>query len=259
MRLKDRVAIIAGGSAGIGEATAKLFAKEGAKVVVAARTQPRLNEVLRAVQKFGDAIAVEADTQKEADVAKMCEAAMKKYGRIDIMAAVAGYGGRVVKPAIELSLKEWNEVFDGNMTNTFLCSREALKYMIPAKRGGSILTFSSAAASTGNLNRSAYSAAKAAVVGYTRALAREVGPHGIRVNCISPVASTEKLMSGLTAQAQRIGTTLEAVKKGITTGAALGRMPTPEEVAYTCLYLACDESSGITGQTIDVNCGTNMR
>jgi NAD(P)-dependent dehydrogenase (short-subunit alcohol dehydrogenase family) len=258
MRLKDRVAVVAGGSAGIGKATCELLAREGAKVVVVARTQPRLDLALHDVRRCGEAIAAEADVQNEADVRRLFDTVIRAYGRVDILAAVAGYGGRVVKPVAELSLIEWNEVFAGNMVNTFLCCREALKHMIPARRGA-IVTFSSSAAETGNVNRSAYSAAKAGVVSFTRALAREVGQYNIRVNCISPVASTEKLRSGLSAQAERTGVPLEQIERGIASGAALGRMPTPEEVARGVLYLVSDDSSAVTGQTIDINCGSTMR
>jgi NAD(P)-dependent dehydrogenase (short-subunit alcohol dehydrogenase family) len=258
MRLKDRVAVVAGGSDGIGKATAQLLAREGAKVVVVARTQPRLEEAVREVRKHGEALAVQADVQREQDVQRVFDTAIHTYGRVDILAAVAGYGGAVVKPVAELSLAEWNEIFAGNMVNTFLCCREALKHMIPARRG-SIVTFSSSAGATGNVNRSAYSAAKAGVVAFTRALAREVGPYNIRVNCISPVAATEKLRTGLSAQAKRMGVSLETVERSIVSGNALGRMPTPEEVAYGVLYLVSNDSSALTGQTIDINCGSTMR
>ncbi len=259
MILKDRVAVVAGGSAGIGKAICKVFAREGAKVVVSARNQRRLGEALNEIRRIGEAIAVEADVRQEADVQRLFDATAATYGQVDILAVPAGAGGRVVNPVAELSLDDWNAVFATNMVGTFLCCREALKHMIPAKRGA-IVTFSSEAADRGNEYRSAYSAAKAAVITFTRSLAREVGRYNIRANCLVPGAvSTKALEGGLRARAEKQGIPYEQVRQQLVSAHALQRMATPEEAAEEVLFLVSDAASALTGQALDVSCGSTFR
>ena len=131
--------------------------------------------------------------------------------------------------------------------------------MIPARKGA-IVTFSSTAAEVGNENRSAHSAAKAGIISFTRALAREVGRYNIRVNCIAPgPVLTELLVRGFTALAAQQGTTVEKIKEWRLTASALQRFATPEEAAAEVLFLVSDDSSAMTGQTIDISCGIAMR
>ena len=260
MSLENRVAVVAGGSAGIGKATCMLLARAGAKIVMVARTQPRLDNALADVLAAGgDAIAIQANIQREDDVKRVFDTTIEKYGKVDIAIPLAYNGGDFpIKTAAELSLEEWNTVFLGNSTATFLCVREALKYMIPA-RSGAIVTFSSAAADFGLAERSAYSATKGAVVSFTRAVANEVGKHQIRINCVSPVADSEGLRKGMSAQAEVSGVDFEPLYASLGTSAPLGRIPSPEEVAQVVMFLISDASSGMTGQTVDVNCGSRMR
>jgi NAD(P)-dependent dehydrogenase (short-subunit alcohol dehydrogenase family) len=260
MEFKDRVAVIGGGSAGIGKATCMLLAQEGARIVMVARTQPRLGDALKDVLEVGgDAMAIQADIRNEQDVKRIFDTTIEKYGKVDIAVLLAHTGGPYpLKPAAELSLDEWNGVFLGNTVATFLCVREALKHMIPA-RSGAIVTFSSSAADVGLQERSAYSAAKAAVVAFTRTVAREVGRQNIRVNCISPAADTEGLRAGMSAQAERSGVDFDALYASIGDSTALGRIPTSEDVAHGVRFLLSDASRGMTGQTLDINCGSHMR
>ncbi len=259
MKLKDRVAVVAGGSTGIGKAACKLFAQEGAKVVVAARAQPRLDEAVKEIRRFGEATAVQADMSKEADAKRLFESAVRTYGKVDILVATAGGGGPVVDAVADLSLDTWNAVFLINTTATFLSCREALKYMIPASKGV-IVTVSSRAAGVGMENRAPYSAAKAGIISFTRALAREVGRYGIRANCLVPGAVlTEALQEGQSAMAAERGVTLEDYRKIYTQGTPLGRMATTEEAARELLFLVSDDSSALTGQALDISCGATMR
>ncbi len=260
MDFNDRVAVIGGGSAGIGKATCLLLAKEGAKVVLVARTEPRLGNALKDIQEIGgDAIAIQADIRNEEDVRRVFDTTRATYGKVDIAVPLAHTGGpQPLKPAVDLSLDEWNNVFLGNSVATFLCVREALKHMIPA-RSGAIVTFSSSAADVGLQDRCAYSAAKAAVVAFTRTVAREVGRYNIRINCISPAADTEGLRAGMSAQAERSGVDFDKLYASIGEGTALGRIPSSEDVAHGVRFLVSDESQGMTGQTLDINCGSHMR
>ena len=260
MKLKDRVAIVAGGSAGIGGATCKLFAKEGAKGVVAARTQPRLDEAVKEIRQFGEATGVQVDVTKEPEIKRLFETAVKTYGKVDILVlSASGNVGRLVKTVAELTLDEWNHVFTLETGMTFLNCREALKYMIPARKGA-IVTTSSTAGDVGMENRAPYSAAKAGIASFTRALAREVGRYGIRANCLSPGAVlTVALETGQRAMAVRRGITLEELRKAYNDANPLRRMAIPEEAASEILFLVSDDSSALTGQTLDISCGTMMR
>ena len=254
-RLKDRVAIITGGGTGIGKSIALAYAREGAHTVLVGRRQPLLDDVAKQVRATGrKALTIQADASKEPLVKDMVARATKEFGRVDIMVNNAG-GAGVVKNTVDMSLAEFQEVWEQNMISTMLCTREVLKHMIPAKRG-IIINFSSNAAKGGFPMRSHYSATKAAIIAYTASVAREVGKYNIRVSCIMPgPVMTEALMEGFAARAKALGVPTEQIVNERVGLSPMGRMPTSDECANLAIFLASDESSFETGQNYHITGG----
>jgi meso-butanediol dehydrogenase / (S,S)-butanediol dehydrogenase / diacetyl reductase len=259
MQLEGRVAIVTGGGYGIGKAIALALANEGADVVVAARTGPALKKVAKEIDVMGrKSLAVVTDLlQPEAPVA-MVDKALAKFGKIDILVNNAGVEGPI-KSVAEMDLKGWDDLLAVNLTGAMLCSRYVLeKGMIPRK-SGVIVNISSAAGRRGLPMRSAYSSSKFAIIGFTQSLAGEVGRYGIRVNAIAPGAvEGERIERVFSIAAKNMGITYEQVVANSNARSALGRMVKPEEVAALAVFLASDESSAITGQTINIDAGANF-
>ena len=256
--LKDKVALITGGGYGIGKEIALLYAREGMKLALAARSEGPLNETRAAVEKLGArAIAVRADVSKEADCAQMVEQTVKAFGRVDILVNNAGIAGPT-KRCTEMALAEWQEVLDINLTGAWLASRAALPAMVK-QRAGNILMISSSAGRRGYPLRSPYVASKWAMIGLTQTLAGEWGADGIRVNCICPGAvEGDRIERVIRARAEAMGVPYDQIKQGFTSTAALQRMVTEHEVARVALFLVSDLSSGVSGQTINVDAGSIM-
>lgn len=232
MRLAKRVAIVAGGSRGIGRAIALAFAHEGAKVAVVGRNKSRCDEVVSQISKNGgDAISVQADVANEADVARMAEKTKEKFQRIDILVNSAAVN-LPYRTVTELTLDEWNWVIGVNITGTFLCCRAVLPQMI-AQRFGKIINFSSVGGRRGAAGRSPYRASKAAIINFTECLAAEVKEFGIDVNAICPGPVETDMLREITG----------------------GKIPThampPEDIVPVAVFLASDESRAITGTAID--------
>ena len=241
-QLEKRVAIITGGGGGIGGAVARRFAAEGAKVIIAdidgEAAQARAAEVLA---ENGAAMPIVADVTNKKSVEQMVNAAKARWGRIDILANVAG--GAAIKPVIEISEEEWDHIVDMNLKSTFLCSQAVLRTMID-EHYGKIVNISSIYGFTGNPTRASYAAAKAGVAVFTKSLAVEVVDHGINVNAIAPGRIlTDRVRAHYTDRdwAERVA--LIPMK----------RAGLPEEIASAALFLVLDESQYITGQTIHVN------
>jgi len=258
MRLNKKVAIVTGGGVGIGKAISLAFASEGAVVVVAARTQPRLETVAGEIRsRGGRAIAIQTDVSDENQVKKMVAQTLSEYGQIDILVNNSGIAGPAIN-VVDIKLEDWNEVLAINLTGAMLCSREVLKSMI-ARQSGNIINISSAAGRGGLAIRSPYCASKWGIIGLTQTLAVEVGEYNIRVNCIAPgPVEGERIENVMKAEAEAMGLTYEAVRSRSTADAALGRMVTATEIANTAVFLVSDESSGITGQVFDVNAGSRI-
>src|SRR5271163_290424 len=256
--LKDKVALITGGGYGIGKEIALLYARQGMKIALAARSEGPLNETRAAVEKVGaPAIAIRADVSKEADCAQMVDQTVKAFGSVDILVNNAGIAGPT-KRTTEMALAEWQEVLDINLTGAWLASRAAIPAMVKA-HAGNILMISSGAGRRGYPLRSPYASSKWAMIGLTQTLAGEWGQRGIRVNCICPGAiEGERIERVMRARAESLGQPYEAVRAGFVGGAALHRMATEEEVARVSLFIVSDASAGVTGQTINVDCGSNM-
>ncbi|GAA2154802.1 SDR family oxidoreductase [Kitasatospora kazusensis] len=240
--LHGRTVVVTGGSRGIGARTARAFAAQGSKVCVVGRDREALASVVAAVTgEGGTAVAAVADVTDAAALADVREQAESRLGPVDILAAFAGGQGRPV-PTTELTEGRWREVIDSELTSAFLTVQAFLPGML--ERGhGSVITMSSAAGRQPSEANLAYGVANAGLVMLTRHLATEVGPRGVRVNCIAPSAvRTEKVESRMPAEIQQRVAAVHPLR----------RLGTPEDVAETALFLASDAASYLTGLTIDV-------
>ncbi|HSR58426.1 MAG TPA: SDR family NAD(P)-dependent oxidoreductase [Candidatus Binataceae bacterium] len=256
--LADKVAIITGGGYGIGKQIALKYAAAGAKIVIAARSLDPMKETCTELEKLGSrAISIQADVAREADCARIAEQSIKAFGRVDILVNNAGIAGPT-KRITDMSLAEWQEVIDIDLTGAWLASRAVIPQM-DKQRSGNILMISSGAGRRGYPLRSPYAAAKWAMIGLTQTLAGEWGQRGIRVNCICPGAiAGDRIERVIRARAESLKQPYEVVKAGFVSQAALQRMATEEEVARVSLFLVSAASGGVTGQTINVDCGSIM-
>ncbi len=256
--LAKKVALVTGGGYGIGKKIALRYAEAGARVAIAARSVEPMRETCAELEKAGaEAIWLQADVSKEADCARMVEETVKRFGRIDILVNNAGIAGPT-KRITDMSLAEWQEVLDIDLTGAWLASRAAIPPM-DRQRSGNILMISSGAGRRGYPLRSPYAASKWAMIGLTQTLAGEWGARGIRVNCICPGAiEGDRIERVIRARAESLGQPYEQVKQAFVSQAALSRMATEDEVARVALFLVSEASSGVTGQTINVDCGSIM-
>ena len=256
MELKDRVALITGSGRGIGRAIAHLFAKEGAAVFMTARTAQELSATAGEISVNGGRAAyVAADLTLEAECTHVAAACREKFGRIDILVNNAGHYGPVV-PVEEYPLAEFDKVIAIHLRAAFLLSKLVLPEMY-ARKSGVILNMSSLSAKTAYSWGSAYAAAKAGMLGLTRVTAAEAARKGVRVNAICPGPVTETQMSkDLGAVlAKKMGVSAEEQLAGFLNGLLQGRAQTAEEIARAALFLCSEQSSAMTGQTINVDGG----
>jgi NAD(P)-dependent dehydrogenase (short-subunit alcohol dehydrogenase family) len=249
MRLKNKVALITGGTSGIGEATALLFAREGARMAITGRNQQRGADVVaRMKESGGAAIFIQADVSVASDCQGAVEETLRTFGVIDVLFNNAG----VFYPqtAVECSEREWDEQIDVNLKGTFLMSKYALPGMMARKRGV-IINNASGWGIVGGDHAVAYCASKGGVVLMTKAMAIDHGAQGIRVNCICP-GDVETPM--LPADAKMRGLKYEDYIAGCA-NRPLGRVGTVEEIAKAVLFLASDDSSFMTGAALVVDGG----
>ena len=263
MRLKSKVAIVTGGGRGIGKAIALAFASEGAAVVVGARSLSKLEKTVEEIQsKGGRAKAVQTDITDEKQVERMVAETIKAYGQIDILMNNSGIGGPTV-PVVDLKLEDWNDVLAIDLTGSMLCAKHVLKHMIP-RRSGNIINMAAEGGRGGDGRagypmRSPYCCAKMGVIGLTETLAIEVGKYNIRVNAISPAAVRgERIMNVVKGRAEATGVPFEELMSKMTANYSLGRMAEESEIAAAAVFLASDESSAITGQTLVTHCGQHI-
>jgi len=243
-RLGGKAALITGGSSGIGAAAARLFASEGAKVLVNySRSEAKALEVVRAIRESGgEAIAVRADISKPDEVDSMVRSCLDSFSRIDILVNNAGRIVRVPDP-LGLDDATWHSMLDMNLKGAFLCSR-AVAPMMLERGGGSIINVSSINNVMGTGSNMAYGCAKAGQIALTRWLARRLAPK-VRVNCVALGIIETPMIADMPEERRA------EHKRSI----LLGRFGRPEEVARVMLFLASDDSSFITGQTIIVDGG----
>jgi 3-oxoacyl-[acyl-carrier protein] reductase len=246
--LAGRVAVVTGGSRGIGAQTARALAANGAKVAVIGRDEPALAGMAASIMAAGgEALAVRADCTVGDELQRAAARIAERLGPVDILAAFAGGNGMPV-PTAEETVGHWREVVDSDLTATFASIHAFLPVMLDHRRG-SIITMSSAAARQAARSNAAYAAAKAGVIALTRHLAGELGPQGIRVNCVAPSAVENERMRTWTTEDQR---------RELGDSFPLGRIGQPEDVAAAALFLASDASAWITGITLDIAGGKIM-
>jgi 3-oxoacyl-[acyl-carrier protein] reductase len=246
--LHGKVAVITGGSRGIGAETSRAFAAQGAKVVVVGRDPAAVEATVASVAaQNGTAVGVAADCTREEDVARLCGVVEDTYGAVDILLAFAGGNGMPLPTHTE-TVAHWREVVDGELTSSFLTVGAFLPGML-ARRSGSIVLMASSAARQAARSSAAYAAAKAGVIALGRHLAGEYGEHGIRVNCLAPSAVENDRMRTWMTQEQRdaLGATFP-----------LGRIGQPGDIAAAALFLSSSASSWITGVTLDISGGKVM-
>jgi NAD(P)-dependent dehydrogenase (short-subunit alcohol dehydrogenase family) len=258
MRVKDKVVILTGAASGIGRATAILFGKEGATQVLSDIDEKGLSETLDLMEKGKDrAEIMRVDVTKSAQVKHMIDHTYRKYGRIDVLIVNAGVVR--VGPVEDFLDEDYDLLIDVNMKGTHYSCKHAIPYL--KKQGfGSVVTLASVAAHIGQVNHANYCSTKAGILGYTRALALDLAPYGVRVNSVSPGATdTPMLVSDVTKQARERGVDYEVVKKEFEEEGVLKRWATPDEVATGILFLASDESSYMTGSDLRIDGGWTAR
>jgi NAD(P)-dependent dehydrogenase (short-subunit alcohol dehydrogenase family) len=257
MLLEGKTALITGGGKGIGKSIALAFAKEGADVSVAARTEAELNAVTKEIESMGrNSIAVVTDLSDPDQIANMVDKTMEKFGQIDILVNNSGIEGPIVKVK-DMDLDAWNHTLAVNLTGAMLSAKHVLNKSMVPRQSGTIVNVSSLMGRKGAATRSPYNATKFAMIGFNQSLAFELGGSGIRVNCIAPGAvEGDRIDRVLNAMGKGLGVSYDEVVGMLNSRVALGRMVTPEEVASLALFLASDMSTGITGQTINC-CGGN--
>jgi 3-oxoacyl-[acyl-carrier protein] reductase len=247
MRLEGKIAVVTGGAQGIGRAIALGLGREGAKVVVADLQNDKARSVADELGRLDtEALPVEVDVSDESSVKRLAEQTFHRFGRVDILVNDAGV--YLKAPVVDISEENWDRTINVNLGGNFLCSRAFVPSM-RARKAGRIISIASGIAHYGAKEFAPYAASKAAIIGFVKALARELGPEGITVNAICPgVANTamprthrseEELMARLRSN-------------------PLGHVLEPEDFVGPVLFLASDAACYITGQAINVNCGSYM-
>ena len=239
MEMQGKVAIVTGGSAGIGRATAQLFARQGAHVVIADRDEAGGHDAVRAIKaEGGQALFQRVDVSRDEDCAAMVEATLRHFGRLDIAFNNAGVSG-VVASTEEQGLENWNRVIGVNLTGVFNCLVHELRAM--KQHGGAIVNTASIAGVKGMAYGSAYCASKHGVIGLTRSAAREYGRHGIRINAVCPGYVNTAMASGLLDQ------NVAGTADKLLSSAIMKRAAEPREAAELVLWLCSEKASFVTG------------
>ena len=248
--LKGKVAIVTGASAGIGRATAKLFARTGAKVVVAARRKAKLDSLVREIaDDGGDALALAGDVSEEAFAKELVERAEQTYGHLDVAFNNAGILGEK-GPTTGVSLEGWNETLKVNLTSAFLAAKHQIPAMMKQGKGSIIFTSTFVGYTVGFPGVVAYAASKSGLIGLTQTLAAEYGPQNIRVNALLPGAVETAMYEEANESPEQ--------KAYLTNLHTLKRIASPDEVAQAALYLASDASSFQTGTAMLVDGGLSV-
>ena len=246
MRLKDKVAIVTGGAQGIGGAIARRFAVEGAKVVVADILADRGAETVNAIRTSGgEATFVSCNVADSAQVNALVDATLKTYGAIDTCVCAAGVGPMM--DFFTMTRGDFERVLGINLTGPFLLAQAVARHMVEHKRRGSIVNVSSVSAELANPGQTAYCASKAGLGGLTRALAIELAPYGIRVNALAP-GPTYTAQSAAAFDNPTVGPL-------ILSRTPIGHFAQPEEISGAALFLASDDASFVTGETLFVDGG----
>jgi len=246
MRLKDKVALVIGAAIGIGRAEAYLFSSEGANIAVADINDAGGEETVATIKsRGGEAVYFHTDVTRAAEVKNLIEQTIKKFGRIDIVINDAGIP-QALFPVEDTAEELWDRVHDVNLKSVFLVSKYVVPYMKKAGKGGVIINTATMSALRPHSGHCALTSAKNSVIALTRALARELAPNKIRVNCISPWnIETPSFRGSITEEQQ----------KQWISEIPLGRIGQPEDIANGALYLASDEASWVTGHNLCIDGG----
>ncbi|MBO5278008.1 MAG: SDR family oxidoreductase [Lachnospiraceae bacterium] len=248
-RLKDKVAVATGSTSGIGIGIAKLYAAEGAKVVICGRREEKGQAVVDSItREGGEAYYHFMDITDSESIEKLFTDTAEKYGRIDILVNNAANVGLKDGRVDELTLEMWDNVFQSDVRGTFYATKCVLPYMQQNKTGGSIINIGSMASCGGDLGSTAYACAKAGVDMLTQSVALQYGKQNIRCNCVRP---------GLIVTPQNEAHIPQALKDIFLSNIMVNRYGCPEDIGYMCVYLASDESSYVSGQIINVDGGLN--
>ncbi len=247
MRLKDKVCLVTGGGSGIGRATCELFAREGARLAIADKDAASAKATAEACGG-GMHLALQADVAKAVDSKAMIDAAVARFGRLDVLVNNAGYG--IPGTVVETSEADWNALMAVNVTGVFLACHNAIPVMA-GQGGGAIVNVASVVSSIGIPNRAAYCASKGAVASLTRAMALDHVADRIRVNAVAPGTIRSPYFDALLAKAEDP----EGLLAHLEGRQPYKRMGTPAEIASGILYLACDESSFCTGTILTIDGG----
>lgn len=247
MKLAGKVALVTGASRGIGKSIALELAKNGADVIVNyAGSVDRANEVVEEIKQLGrNAISIQCDVSNSDSVSEMMKTSLDTFGNIDILVNNAG----ITKDNLLMRMKEneWDDVINTNLKGVFLCTKAVTRPMMK-QRKGRIINITSIVGVTGNPGQANYVAAKAGVIGFTKTTAKELAQRNITVNAIAPGFITTDMTDQLT----------DDVKNSMLTQIPLGQFGKPEDIANAVIFLASDESSYITGQTLHIDGGMYM-
>ena len=249
-RLEGKVALITGGTSGIGRAGAELFCREGADVIIGALEDDGTEEVISRLQGEGpkDVVFIPTDVSRPAEVERLVESAVERFGRLDV--AYSNAGLQETGPATETSDEVWSRVIDVNLTGQFYVARKALPALMRTGSGSLIFTASDLGL-VGARDSVAYCAAKGGVVNMARAIAVDSTPHGVRVNCLCPGPVDTPMIRRWFAEAEDP----EALEATQVEPVLVGRFAEPKEIAAAALFLASDESSFMTGANLVVDGG----
>ena len=255
---RRRVTVVTGASQGIGQVIARTFGNAGDAVVLAARNTDNLERVADEVREAGgEPFVVACDVTDESSIEDAIAAAFDRFGHIDVVVANSGVGG----PSgvlWELDPSEWDDTFNVNVKGVFLTARAALPRMID-RGSGSFVIIGSISGKRPLFGRSAYTSTKLALVGMTRTLALEAGPHNIRVNLISPgFVAGPRIEWVINAQAEARQIDPETVRAEFEAESPLGRLTSPQDIANAAIYLASEHAASITGADLNVNSGVVM-
>lgn len=244
MKFANKTAIITGAGSGIGRAIALRFAAEGARIVIAELNEANGAETAQMIQAAGgEALAVTTDVSNSASVTQLFATLDAQGWGVDILVNNAGQGGTLT-PLHQLSDEDWQAMLATHLNGTFYCSRAALQRMLP-QQAGAIINIASVAGLAGMPMGTSYSAAKAGIIGFTKAAGKEVARFGIRVNAIAPGWVETPILDPLP----------DKLRDGMVATVPLGRIGQPEEIAVLAVFLASKESSYVIGQVISPNGG----
>lgn len=248
MDVRDKVSIITAAGSGIGKATAKKFAEHGAVVVAADVNEQAAAATAKELAEAGCQAAAEAcDVTDQAAVQAMVQRVLDRHQRIDVLVNGVGWGN--IEPFVDGTIEYWQLLLQRNLMGAIICSHAVLASMME-RQGGHIVSIASDAGRVGSLGETVYAAAKGGVIAFTKSLAREVARYGVKVNCVSPGPTDTPLLREHAGS----GSVIEKMVKAI----PLRRIAQPEEIANAIVFMASEENSYITGQTLSVSGGLTM-